>query len=64
MKRFAALYAAIDSTTGTKAKTDAMAAYFTTAEPRDAAWAMYFLTGHKPRQAVPTKRLHIEYTTG
>jgi DNA ligase-1 len=59
MKRFAALYAAIDSTTGTKAKTDAMAAYFSSAAPRDAAWAMYFLTGHKPRQAVPTKRLHL-----
>jgi DNA ligase-1 len=59
MKRFAALYTAIDSTTGTKAKTDAMVAYFSAAQPRDAAWAMYFLTGHKPRQAVPTKRLHL-----
>src|SRR6185436_3700247 len=59
MKKFAALYTAIDSTTSTKAKTDAMVAYFSRAAPRDAAWAMYFLTGHKPRQAVPTKRLHL-----
>jgi DNA ligase-1 len=59
VKAFANLYAAIDSTTGTKAKTDALAAYFSIAHPRDAAWAMYFLTGHKPRQAVPTKRLHL-----
>jgi DNA ligase-1 len=58
MKQFAALYTAIDSTTSTKAKTDAMVAYFSMAAPRDAAWAMYFLTGHKPRQAVPTRRLH------
>jgi DNA ligase 1 len=58
MKQFAALYAAIDSTTSTKAKTDAMAAYFATAQPSDAAWAMYFLTGNKPRQAVPRKRLY------
>src|SRR5688572_11229602 len=35
MKQFAALYAAIDSTTSTKAKTDAMAAYFAMAQPRD-----------------------------
>jgi len=58
MKKFAALYAAIDSSTSTKAKTDAMAAYFASAAPADAAWAMYFLTGHKPRQAVPTRRLY------
>src|SRR6185436_1847954 len=59
MKKFAALYTAIDSTTSTKAKTDAMVAYFSRAAPRDAAWAAWFLTGHKPRQAVPTKRLHL-----
>src|SRR6188768_354311 len=58
MKAFANLYAAIDSTTSTKAKTDAMAAYFSTAAAADAAWAMYFLTGNKPRQAVPRKRLY------
>jgi DNA ligase 1 len=58
VKAFSNLYTAIDSTTGTKAKTDAMVAYFSSAAPRDAAWAMWFLTGHKPRQAVPTRRLH------
>ena len=59
MKRFAALYTAIDSTTSTNAKTEALVEYFSTATPADAAWAMYFLTGHKPRQSVPTKRLHL-----
>ncbi len=58
MKAFAELYTAIDSTTSTNAKTEAMVAYFSAAQPRDASWAMWFLTGHKPRQAVPTKRLH------
>ena len=59
MKKFAELYAAIDSTTRTNAKTEALIAYFSNAQPADAAWAMWFLTGHKPRQAVPTKRLHL-----
>jgi DNA ligase-1 len=58
MKKFAALFEAIDSSTSTKAKTTAMAEYFATAEPRDAAWAAWFMTGHKPRQAVPVRRLH------
>ncbi len=59
MKRFAALYTAIDSTTSTNPKTQALVDFFSAAHPRDAAWAAWFLTGHKPKQAVPTKRLHI-----
>jgi len=58
MKAFADLYSAIDSTTSTNAKTEALVAYFSAAQPKDASWAMWFLTGHKPRQAVPTRRLH------
>ena len=58
MKRFAELFEAIDSSTSTKAKTTALAEYFAAAEARDAAWAAYFLTGHRPRQAVPSRRLH------
>ena len=58
MKRFAALFDALDSSTSTRAKTAALAEYFATAEADDAAWAAWFLTGHRPRQAVPTKRLH------
>jgi DNA ligase-1 len=54
MKDFAALFAALDATTSTKAKTDALAAYFRRARPADAAWALYFLAGGKPRQTVPT----------
>ena len=58
MKKFAELFEAIDSSTSTKAKTAAMAEYFASAEARDAVWAAYFLTGHRPRQAVPSRRLH------
>jgi len=54
MKEFAALFAALDSTTSTKKKTDALLAYFQRAQPADAAWALYFLAGGKPRQTVPT----------
>ncbi len=58
MKKFAELFEAIDASTSTKAKTAAMSEYFATAEARDAVWAAWFLTGHRPRQAVPSKRLH------
>ena len=54
MKDFAALFAELDATTSTKKKTDALLAYFRRAQPADAAWALYFLAGGKPRQTVPT----------
>ena len=54
MKDFAALFAALDATTSTKKKTDALLLYFRRAPPADAAWALYFLAGGKPRQTVPT----------
>ena len=54
MKRFAALFAELDQSTATLAKVDALKRYFATAAPRDAAWAVYFLAGGKPRQVVPS----------
>ena len=57
MKEFAALFSALDSTTSTKKKTDALLLYFRRAQPADAAWALYFLAGGKPRQTVPTALL-------
>lgn len=54
MRRFAALYAELDASTATTAKVDALKRYFATAEPADAAWAVYFLAGGKPRQGVST----------
>ena len=57
MKRFTALYKAIDASTSTAKKVAAMLAYFRDAPIADAAWAAYFLAGGKPRQAVPTMLL-------
>jgi DNA ligase 1 len=57
MKAFADLYAALDETTKTNEKVAAMSRYFSTAAPADAAWAIYFLSGRKPRQVVPTRKL-------
>jgi DNA ligase-1 len=57
MKAFAELYAALDETTRTSDKVAAMARYFAAAPPADAAWALYFLSGRKPRQVIGTRRL-------
>lgn len=52
MKRFSQLFAELDATTSTNAKIDALQRYFAQAPARDAAWAVYFLAGGKPRQVV------------
>ncbi len=57
MQAFARLFAELDATTSSKAKRAAMVAYFRSAPPEDAAWAVYFLAGGKPRQLVPTRVL-------
>jgi DNA ligase-1 len=54
MKRFARLFVELDQSTATLAKVDALKRYFAEATPRDAAWAVYFLAGGKPRQVVPS----------
>ena len=65
MKAFATLFAELDASTATRAKQDALVRYFSAVETRetdgdaerDAAWAVYFLAGGKPRQTVPTRLL-------
>jgi DNA ligase-1 len=57
VKRFAALVAAIDETTRTSEKVDAMVAYFNDAQPADAAWAVHFLSGERPKRLIPVRRL-------
>ena len=57
MKAFAALYRALDDSTSSLAKRAALQSYLAAATPADAAWAVYFLAGGKPRQLVPTKVL-------
>lgn len=57
MKAFAELYANLDATTSSNAKLAALQTYFRHAPPADAAWAVYFLSGGRPRQLVPTRLL-------
>ncbi len=57
MKHFAALFTELDSTTSTNAKVAALQQYFQAAPAPDAAWAVYFLSGGKPRQVVKTATL-------
>ena len=57
MKRFAALFAAIDQTTSTNAKVDAMVTYFSAAPPADAAWAAFFLTGRRLKRLIPGRAI-------
>jgi DNA ligase 1 len=54
MQRFAGLYQALDASTSTQDKVGALVGYFQSAPAADAAWAVYFLAGGKPRQVVPT----------
>ena len=73
MQRFAQLYSELDASTATLAKLAALQNYFDDvarscpnddkqqAQHRlsDAAWALYFLAGGKPRQAVKTSQLKL-----
>lgn len=57
MKAFADLYMRLDATTSSNAKLAALQGYFNEAPAEDAAWAVYFLAGGRPRQLVPTRML-------
>jgi DNA ligase 1 len=57
MKPFTDLYAVLDETTKTTAKVRALRNYFAKVPAEDAAWAIYFLIGRKPRQVVPSAKL-------
>jgi DNA ligase-1 len=57
MKRFARLFSDIDSTTRTNEKVDAITRYFASADPADAAWAVWFLSGGRPKRLVLVRLL-------
>jgi DNA ligase-1 len=57
MKRFADLFAELDATTSTSAKVTALQRYLGAVDDADAAWAVYFLAGGKPRQLIKTAQL-------
>jgi DNA ligase 1 len=58
MRAFARLYDEIDSTTSTNAKVAAMARYFVSAPPADAAWAIFFLTGRRLKRLLQYALIH------
>jgi DNA ligase-1 len=57
LKAFAQLYAAIDETNRTNEKVAAMVSYFRDADPEDAAWAVHFLIGRRPKRIVNSTRM-------
>ncbi|UFH48188.1 ATP-dependent DNA ligase [Pseudomonas sp. KNUC1026] len=57
MQAFAQLYARLDATTSSNARLAALQDYFASAPAEDAAWAVYFLAGGRPRQLVPSRVL-------
>lgn len=57
MQQFAELFDALDASTSTKQKVQVLAEYFSRANQDDAAWAVYFLGGGKPKRTVPTALL-------
>jgi len=57
MKAFAELYAALDQTTKTNEKTAALTRYFAAAPPEDAAWAVNFLIGRRPKRLLESRKL-------
>ena len=52
MRRFTHLFISLDETNKTNDKLAALSDYFKAAPPRDAAWAVTYLTGKRPRSPV------------
>ncbi len=56
MKAFTQLFFELDRTTRTSERLAALQRYFTTADPIDAAWAVYVFAGMKIAKAIPSRR--------
>lgn len=57
MKSFALLFSALDRTTKTNEKINAMADYFTRTDAKDCIWAIALLTGRKPKRPIRSNNL-------
>src|SRR6476619_7489919 len=57
MRAFARLYAELDVSTATNDKIAALVRYLRAAPPADAAWAVHFLIGRRPKRLVGTTKL-------
>ncbi|HTA45022.1 MAG TPA: ATP-dependent DNA ligase [Bryobacteraceae bacterium] len=60
MKLFARLYTALDETTKTGEKIEALVHYFRAAPPEDAVWAVHFLIGRRIKRLIES-RLLVEW---
>ncbi|MEO6902017.1 MAG: ATP-dependent DNA ligase [Bacteroidia bacterium] len=57
MKAFSELYTAIDETTKTNAKIDALVQYLSTANEKDAIWCVALLSGRRPKRTIKSSEL-------
>jgi DNA ligase-1 len=57
VRDFARLYTTLDETTATGEKVAALAEYFRRAPAADAAWAVHFLVGRRPKRLVSAPKL-------
>jgi DNA ligase-1 len=57
MKRFTALYTALDQTTKTSVKVTELAAYFIAAPEQDRLWTVALFSGRRPKRAITTTKL-------
>ena len=57
MKNFAELYRRLDETTDINEKIHAFVSYLSSANSEDSIWAIYFLTGRKPKQIISIRKL-------
>src|SRR6185436_11210281 len=59
MKRFTQLFTELDETNRTNEKVAALERYFRDANPRDAAWALFFLCGRTVPRGISSVTLRI-----
>jgi DNA ligase-1 len=57
MKAFSDLYAALDGTTKTNEKIEALTRYLSTTPPEDAIWGIAFLIGRRPKRLIESRKL-------
>jgi DNA ligase 1 len=57
VKAFADLYAVLDATTKTNEKVEALSSYFSQVPPEDAAWAINFLIGRRPKRLIESRKI-------
>lgn len=57
MKAFAQLYSELDSTTKTTGKIAALRRYLESVPPEDAAWAIHFLIGRRPKRLIESRKI-------